>query len=262
MPFQKGNKLGSHRSHKSNFKPEIFVGSRWMMLGKETKRVLAKDIEQHLKDGWIVGRPKASETTRKKQSESGKKAINNSRWKSGHKTWNTGEKMPEEVCVLMSLGKLSKYGITREQIVAARMNDLSWCSHHLRFEPNASFTILHNGRRATRCNECHNKHTPWYKEKYVQQRGVCAICGEIEPRLDALNVDHKHDCTSAKHTRKESPMIGCECSRGLLCSLCNPRLGYVEAILLRTDRERLVENSWEQKAFDYLTSYQNANSEA
>lgn len=54
-----------------------------------------------------------------------------------------------------------------------------------------------------------------YKEKLIKQRGVCAICGNPETvvrygKLQQLQVDHNHK-TGLR--------------RGLLCSLCNMRLG-------------------------------------
>lgn len=256
MPFQKGNKLGTHNNHKSNFKPEIFVGTKWMQRNGMVERVPEKDVATYLVEGWILGRLPVSEETRRKQSEAGKRANNPAQWKPGHKTWNNGDKMPESACVAMSVGKLSRYGVTKEQVLAARAANMSWCSHHLRFEPSTAFTILHNGRRATRCQECHNKYTPWYKERYTSQHGLCAICGEIEPRLDAMSVDHKHDCPNPKHTRKHEPMIGCECSRGLLCSLCNPRLGYFEGFILNAHADiKFAEGTWESKALAYLAQY-------
>lgn len=55
-----------------------------------------------------------------------------------------------------------------------------------------------------------------YEEKYREQSGRCAICGEEKPMgtKEGLQVDHDHI------TGK---------TRGLLCRNCNVRLGYWES---------------------------------
>jgi len=255
MPFKKGNQFGKHSNHKPNFCKDTFTGSKWMQKSGETLRIRAEEIDKYRDLGWTPGRPALSEETRRKQSESGKKAIHPTRWKPGHKTWNNGEKMPESAGVAMSVAKLVKYGITETQILEARDKNMSWCSHHQQFEANVSFRMNKDGRRTSRCIECHNKHTPWYKEKFSEQRGLCAICQEIEARMDAMCVDHRHDCENLQHTRKHNPRIGCECSRGLLCSMCNPRLGYFEKFVENSTTISLCEDSWEYKALIYLNKY-------
>lgn len=58
-----------------------------------------------------------------------------------------------------------------------------------------------------------------YATMFVAQDGLCAICGNDEPREDrVLSIDHDHSCCPGK--------LSCgKCVRGLLCSLCNPALG-------------------------------------
>lgn len=48
-----------------------------------------------------------------------------------------------------------------------------------------------------------------YEVMLARQNGVCAICGKPEPRGQRLSVDHTGDLV-----------------RGLLCTHCNPGLGY------------------------------------
>ena len=265
MPFQKGNKLGSHRNHARGFacrNKEDLKNQRWMRKGLLVQRVPSEEVDSYIAEGWQRGRGPNSEQARKNQSEAAKKAKNPARWVKGHRTWNTGDKMPESACIAMSIGRLKKYGVTEAEVLLARSENKSWCSHHFRFEPNVSFNIVaKTGRRATRCNECHFKHTALYKEQFSTQKGLCGICEEVEPRLDALSLDHRHDCQNPKHTRKNSPMPGCECSRGLLCSLCNPRLGWFEGFLEAAVNPQFAEGSWEAKALAYLKSYETEQKE-
>jgi len=254
MPFQKGNKLGSHKNHKNNLNTKIACGTKWMMRGTEVLRVPLDEINVHMINGWVLGRPKPSEETRKKQSESGKKAYNPGRFQSGHQTWNRGDKIPEEFCWRMSAGRLRKYGITLEQVEDAKKNGLEWCSEHLVFEPKDQFTILQSGARATRCKNSHKKYSPWYRQKFEEQSGACAICRKIVE--ETLCLDHWHDCENPRHTRKHEPLLECECSRGLLCNDCNFSVGYQERMMRSmTTIPDFRPDTWERKCVDYLVYY-------
>lgn len=254
MPFKAGNKHGAHGNHKSNFNPQQFSGNKWMMKDGQTLRVPKAEQEAKLKHGWTYGRPSPSDETRKRQSEAGKQAKNPGRFVSGHQTWNTGQTVSEDIRVLMSAGKLKKYGVSEEQIVIARAAGQAWCSEHLIFEPTEDFTILKNGVRSTRCNRCHKKYTPWYREQFLAQNCRCAIC-ELEFER-TLCVDHWHHCISIKHARKDAPQIGCECTRGLICTDCNIRVGQLEAMLDGMEgTPTFRDGSWHKKALDYLAKY-------
>ena len=52
-----------------------------------------------------------------------------------------------------------------------------------------------------------------YDEMLEEQDGVCKICGGINPNGVRLAVDHNHDTGEI---------------RGLLCSRCNLRIGWIE----------------------------------
>ena len=80
----------------------------------------------------------------------------------------------------------------------------------------------------------------WYDKQLEAQDGGCAICGSKLPRGNSSNtfhIDHNHNCCSN----------GCnscgKCVRGLLCSVCNTRLGILE------------DTEWVAKATAYLAQY-------
>jgi hypothetical protein len=66
-----------------------------------------------------------------------------------------------------------------------------------------------------------------YERKFAEQGGVCAACGQPETvvvkqtgKVRGLAADHDHKCCpGAKSCGK--------CFRGLLCTKCNPTLGFV-----------------------------------
>lgn len=95
----------------------------------------------------------------------------------------------------------------------------------------------------------------WYKEKLLEQRGLCAICNHLNHSLrgtiQRLHVDHNHSCCDLK-TRSCG-----RCLRGLLCEKCNLRLSYLELFL----KDAMVfpflaaSQSWTAKAMNYLKKY-------
>jgi|ERR1039458_450485 hypothetical protein len=65
----------------------------------------------------------------------------------------------------------------------------------------------------------------WYRDKLIEQRGVCALCGHLNyfrGKLQRLQVDHDHACCN-----KNAKSCG-KCLRGLLCNECNMTLSYIE----------------------------------
>lgn len=109
--------------------------------------------------------------------------------------------------------------------------------------------------RSTICNERRLmqrfKRTPeWYEETLASQGGHCAMCS-AEPKEKRLNVDHDHNCCEGR--------ITCgKCVRGLLCDICNQRLGFLEQTL----SDAMVfpylvrAASWTARALQYLNKYQ------
>jgi hypothetical protein len=74
----------------------------------------------------------------------------------------------------------------------------------------------------------------WYKLRFEEQNGGCAICGEPPKGERPLMVDHDHACCDTM------PTCG-KCHRGLLCHTCNTALASVERV-----------SGWSQKAEAYL----------
>jgi len=220
-----------------------------------TRRIPSEEVEQSLIAGWIMGRPAPSALTREKQSESGKRAANPGHWKVGQVGWNLGMKMSDSVRLSISARQLSKHGVTREQIEEAWANDKRWCSEHLIFEPTENFAVLQGDKQSTRCKMSHKKHSPWFREKLESQHGVCALCDGQSVNDRALCVDHSHDCPNPKHTRKNAPLLGCECSRGLLCHHCNIRIEEVETFMSQGSGFTANPGTWLEKALLYLASY-------
>lgn len=101
----------------------------------------------------------------------------------------------------------------------------------------------------------------WYRDRLIEQNGLCAICEHLSRRfgtLQRLQVDHDHGCCDLK-----TKSCG-ECLRGLLCADCNIRLAPIE--LLMKDfrnpqngevdlRNSLDKSSWTYRAMKYLRSY-------
>lgn len=87
-----------------------------------------------------------------------------------------------------------------------------------------SFRLNKRGvrRQKSRCNDCQKDRQ--FRHRYGitredfdkltrEQHGLCAICKKPEPRYKYLSVDHDHETSKV---------------RGLLCSLCNPMIGYAK----------------------------------
>ena len=79
----------------------------------------------------------------------------------------------------------------------------------------------------------------WYEQQFDEQDGKCAICGSETPRINGgkyFAIDHDHACCPT------SKVCG-KCVRGLLCGVCNSRLGILEDV------------EWVAKAQAYLRGY-------
>ncbi len=90
-----------------------------------------------------------------------------------------------------------------------------------------------------------------YDAQLLEQHGVCVLCGQ-PPQKNSLHVDHDHSCCDKKFTCGK-------CNRGLLCSHCNIKIGYLEAFLGDLTDKHLhlgaAPGTWLYKALTYLDSY-------
>ena len=107
----------------------------------------------------------------------------------------------------------------------------------------------------------HGTNLEEYTERLSKQDGHCALCPAIlSNNGDRLSIDHNHECCSGKYSCGK-------CSRGLLCSTCNSRLGYLEQLMKDFPFERRAQvevslrnsvspDSWTYRALKYLKEYQ------
>jgi hypothetical protein len=80
----------------------------------------------------------------------------------------------------------------------------------------------------------------WYEVTLADQNSGCAICGSTIPGgVGRFHIDHNHRCCSERKACDK-------CRRGLLCSACNLKLGWIE------------NEVWFEKATAYLDKYRNA----
>jgi hypothetical protein len=99
-----------------------------------------------------------------------------------------------------------------------------------------------------------------YAARLAEQGGHCALCENVAGKK-SLHVDHDHQCCG------EDKKFTCgKCNRGILCQVCNTRIGYLEQTIRdfpferREDAEVYLRNSvlpdsWTHRALQYLKSY-------
>ena len=77
---------------------------------------------------------------------------------------------------------------------------------------------LRSRQRRRRLRVEYNMTLGQYREMYLTQGGLCALCGKPETNGNLLVVDHDHDTGKV---------------RGLLCSGCNLEIGKMENFVKR-----------------------------
>lgn len=114
------------------------------------------------------------------------------------------------------------------------LKQCSRCDRWLPLEEFHASTKSSDGRRS-RCIRCvRNTHLfvkyginlDFYEHLLEEQGGVCAICGQVDPK-GALHVDHDHACCPRGGERGDrTGSVSCgRCVRGLVCGPCNKALG-------------------------------------
>lgn len=78
----------------------------------------------------------------------------------------------------------------------------------------------------------------WYEKTLEDQGRKCAICGSLDNKGNGtrFHIDHDHGCCPSGKSCGN-------CIRGLLCGVCNTRLGILEKV------------DWKRKAIAYLNKY-------
>jgi hypothetical protein len=154
-----------------------------------------------------------------------------------------------------------RLGFTRWCRSCISINSTEWNRekrNHYRAEHAArqrgSHIDFYRAREFAREMKKYGTTTEWYRDRLIEQCGLCAICGHLSHHhgeLQRLQVDHNHLCCDLK-----TKSCG-KCLRGLLCADCNMLLGYLEQFL----QDALVfpmlgkSDSWVAKALRYLNKF-------
>lgn len=111
---------------------------------------------------------------------------------------------------------------------------------------------FYRAREFAREMKKYNTTVEWYRDKLIEQCGVCAICKHLSHHhgtIQRLQVDHKHACCDLK-----TKSCG-QCLRGLLCADCNMHLSYLEKFLKDVTTIVPKWDTWLENALLYLTRY-------
>ena len=165
--------------------------------------------------------------------------------------------------------RLAARGITLEVYQEKLAAGLKWCCFHKEFESPDGFR---NPERADPCRiglaewqkrlrqdwtpERKRKYivahkgatTEWYESKLSEQSGRCALCG-VSPTRKYLAIDHSHSCCPGQNACGK-------CLRGLLCDVCNKRLGYFEKLIEMASSIIAHPGTWLERALQYLKQYE------
>ena len=166
--------------------------------------------------------------------------------------------------------RLIRFGITTEEYFAKLAAGFKWCCYHKQFEPKELFG---DPDRTDPCKEAtkmlsrewrkknwtpeyrrrqvlssHGVDPDWYDAKLQEQDGGCALCDEKPTAKEVLAIDHRHGCCGKVKSCSK-------CNRGLLCDVCNKRLGYFEVLLKMAETVTPFPGTWLEKAIAYLEQY-------
>ena len=105
-------------------------------------------------------------------------------------------------------------------------------------KPNSEFTLVRGSPRRY-CKACRHRYVQYgLNKRQIQsmwelQKGLCSICDNLLG--ESFAVDHDHNCCPTSKTCGT-------CVRGLLCHMCNTRLGWYEKFSERAERYLRGEN--------------------
>jgi hypothetical protein len=112
--------------------------------------------------------------------------------------------------------------------------------------------VAYHERELARDMKKYGTTVEWYRDRLVEQCGVCALCKHLSHHhgtIQRLQVDHNHDCCDLK-----TKSCG-KCLRGLLCADCNILLSYLEKLLKQSTSLVPKWDTWLENALLYLTKY-------
>jgi len=96
-----------------------------------------------------------------------------------------------------------------------------------------------------------------YQRQLKKQKGKCALCFK-SPEKKSLGQDHDHSCCPYQPKKRKRTKCCGDCLRGLLCDLCNMKLGVVESLL--SDNPNLkIRDQWLKRAQRYLFFWRKTN---
>jgi hypothetical protein len=135
-----------------------------------------------------------------------------------------------------------------------------WRVDNIEHRKNYKKEYYHNGNAEYK-KYCDRKSTLWmysmsveqYENLLKKQEGHCALCdNKHDDNGYKLSVDHDHKCCD---TRGRQKTCG-KCTRGLLCNICNRRLGFLEKFMLQVSSIVALEGTWVSKAIIYISQYE------
>ena len=135
-----------------------------------------------------------------------------------------------------------------------------WRINNLEHRKNYKKEYYHTGNAEYK-EHCDRKSSLWmysmsikeYADLLEKQDGHCALCRNTHDSNGyRLHVDHSHLCCD---TRGRQKTCG-KCTRGLLCGVCNRKLGFLEKFMVEIKTMVALEGTWLAKAIFYISQYE------
>lgn len=211
------------------------MSTKWMNKEGKHARVAEEDIAQRLAEGYVMGR--------------------------AYRVQSLRERISRKVPHMTNRKLLVRYGISLEDQRRAREEGKKWCGFHKQYEDASLFhqrtKECKKGRREADLaryakygrDRKYKMEKDWRPRVFRAQGGHCGLCPAVQSgRGRRLSIDHDHDCCP-----KDGTCCG-KCVRGLLCDSCNPKLWYLEDLLMKGTK---IEDpsEWTKAAIRYLIQY-------